>query len=51
VIEEDFTRLLQEEDEYIGKRSGFTLECIDGLILGVYKYTPMGELSYIKLPT
>jgi hypothetical protein len=46
VIEKDFTRLLQEEDEYIGKGSGFTLECIDELLL--YKYTHMSESSYIK---
>jgi hypothetical protein len=50
VIEKDFTRLLQEEDEYIGKESGLTLECIDELLLGVYKYTPMSGSSYIKLP-
>ncbi|XP_025412540.1 uncharacterized protein LOC112685006 [Sipha flava] len=50
VIEKYFTRLIQEEDEYIGKGSGFTLECIDGLFLCVYKYTPMGGSSYIKLP-
>lgn len=50
MIEKDFTRLLQEEDEYIGKGSGFTLECNDGLLLGVYKYTPMGGSSYVKLP-
>ncbi|XP_025422256.1 uncharacterized protein LOC112691984 [Sipha flava] len=37
VIEKDFTRFLHEEDEYIGKGSGFTLEYMDGLLLGVYK--------------
>jgi hypothetical protein len=49
VIEKDFTRLLQKENEYIGKGSGFTLQCIDGLLLGVYKYIPIGGSSYIKL--
>jgi hypothetical protein len=43
VIEKDFTRLLQEEDEYIGNGSGFALKCIDELLLGVFKYTPIGR--------
>jgi hypothetical protein len=34
--------LLAEEDVYRGKGSGYTLACIDGLLLGVYKYTPLG---------
>ncbi|KAL4097431.1 hypothetical protein QTP88_022213 [Uroleucon formosanum] len=29
---------------------GFTLSSIDGLLLGVYEYTPMGGSSYIPLP-
>ncbi|KAL4142076.1 hypothetical protein QTP88_004604 [Uroleucon formosanum] len=32
------------------KGSGFTLSSIDGLLLGVYEYTPMGGSSYIPLP-
>jgi len=39
--EESFTKLLAEEETYTGRGSGFTLEAIDGLLLGVYKYTPM----------
>jgi len=50
LIDRDFTNLLAEEDTYAGKGSGFTLSCIDGLLLGVYEYTPMGGSSYLKLP-
>ncbi|XP_050056252.1 uncharacterized protein LOC126549895 [Aphis gossypii] len=49
LIDRDFTSLLAE-DSYAGKYSGFTLSCIDGLLLGVYEYTPMGESSYLPLP-
>lgn len=50
IIDEMYVKILTEEDEYQGKGSGFTLETIDGLLLGVYKYTPMGGSSYIELP-
>jgi hypothetical protein len=40
-----------EEDTYISKGSGFSLEKIDGMLLAVYHYTPMGGSSYIPLPT
>jgi len=50
LIDRDFTSLLAEEDSYAGKYSGFTLSCIDGLLLGVYEYTPMGGSSYLPLP-
>ena len=49
-IDIDFANLLSEEDIYTSKGSGFTLQSIDGLLLGVYKYTPMGGSSYIPLP-
>jgi len=42
--------LTEEKDEYIGRGSGFTMESIDGLLLSIYKYTPMGGSSYIELP-
>ncbi|KAL4099018.1 hypothetical protein QTP88_023519 [Uroleucon formosanum] len=48
-IDMDFANLLSEEDVYTSKGSGFTLQSIDGLLLGVYKYTPMGGSSYIPL--
>ncbi|VVC34717.1 Glycoside hydrolase, family 35,Glycoside hydrolase superfamily,Glycoside hydrolase 35, catalytic, partial [Cinara cedri] len=51
VIEEKFAKLLKEEDIYQGRGSGFSLQSIDGVLLGVYKYTPMGGSSYIPLPT
>jgi len=44
-------KLIKEKDDYTGRGSGFTLESIDGLLLGVYKYMPMGGSSYIELPT
>jgi len=42
--------LLTEEEAYTSRGSGFTLESIDGLLLVVYKYTPMCASSYIQLP-
>ena len=50
IVEESFTKLLTEEETYTGRGSGFTLEATDGLLLGVYKYTPMSGSSYISLP-
>jgi hypothetical protein len=50
VVDEMCTILLAEEDGYQGKDSGFTLESIDGILLAVYKYTPLGGSSYIQLP-
>jgi len=50
IIERAYVKLLKEKDDYIGRGSGFTLESIDGLLLAVYKYTPMGGSSYIQLP-
>ncbi|KAF0688884.1 Uncharacterized protein FWK35_00037150, partial [Aphis craccivora] len=41
---------MAEQDEYSSKGSGYTLQCIDGLLLGVYNYTPMSASSYIPLP-
>jgi len=49
-IDIDFAILLSEEDNYTSKGSGFTLQSIDGLLLGVYKYSPMGGSSYMPLP-
>ncbi|KAL4134705.1 hypothetical protein QTP88_006428 [Uroleucon formosanum] len=50
IVEQAFVKLLFEEDVYTSKGSGFTLEAIDGLLLSVYKYTPIGGSSYIPLP-
>ena len=50
IVERAYMKLVQEKDEYIGRGSGFVLESIDGLLVGVYKYMPMGGSSYIQLP-
>lgn len=44
VIEGEFRKLLSEETEYMGRGSGFSLQKIDGLMLGVHRYTPLGCL-------
>jgi len=50
IVDESFTKLLAEEETYCSRGSGFTLQSIDSLLLGVYKYTPMSGSSYIELP-
>jgi len=50
LIEQAFATLLHEEEIYVAKGSGYVLESIDGLLLTVYKYTPMGKTSNIWLP-
>ncbi|CAI6363423.1 unnamed protein product [Macrosiphum euphorbiae] len=50
IIERAYIKLLKEEEEYKSRGSGFTLETIDGLLLGIYNYTPMTGSSYIELP-
>jgi len=50
IVEEGIIKLMAEQDEYSSKGSGYTLQCIDGLLLGVYQYTPMSASSYIPLP-
>uniref|UniRef100_A0A2S2Q9M7 DNA-directed DNA polymerase n=2 Tax=Sipha flava TaxID=143950 RepID=A0A2S2Q9M7_9HEMI len=50
IVEQAFVKLLAEEDAYVYRGSGFTLEAIDGLLLGIYNYTPMAGSSYIELP-
>ncbi|XP_022160047.1 uncharacterized protein LOC111026302 [Myzus persicae] len=50
ILERVYIKLLVEEEEYRGRGSGFRLHTIDGLLLAVYKYTPMGGSSYIDLP-
>lgn len=51
LIEQAFTTLLSEEEDYAAKGSGYSLESIDGLLLSVYKYTPIGNIPNIQLPT
>ena len=50
IIERAYIMLLNEKDEYSGRGSGFNIVSIDGLLLAVYKYTPMSGSSYIELP-
>ncbi|XP_050065573.1 uncharacterized protein LOC126554558 [Aphis gossypii] len=50
IVEESFMKLLSEEDAYVSRGSGFTLQSIDGLLIAIYKYTPMSGSSYIQLP-
>ncbi|KAL4152905.1 hypothetical protein QTP88_000738 [Uroleucon formosanum] len=50
LIEQAFATLLHEEEIYVGKGSGYVVETIDGLLLTVYKYTPMGKTPNIGLP-
>ena len=41
---------MAEKETYTRRGSGFALESIDGLLLAVYKYTPMIGSSYVELP-
>ncbi|KAL4090180.1 hypothetical protein QTP88_025079 [Uroleucon formosanum] len=50
IVEKSFMTLLAEEEAYVSRGSGFTLQSIDGLLLAVYKYTPISGSSYIQLP-
>jgi len=51
IIERAYVKLLSEQEEYKSRGSGFTMNSIDGLLLSVYKYTPMEGSSYIQLPS
>ncbi|KAF0706197.1 Uncharacterized protein FWK35_00029659, partial [Aphis craccivora] len=46
----DASTVMAEQDEYSSKGSSYTLQCIDGLLLDVYQYTPMSGSSYMPLP-
>jgi len=50
IIEKAFVKLLDEQETYKSRGSGFTLDSIDGLLVTIYRYTPMGGSSYIALP-
>jgi hypothetical protein len=49
-IQDDFVKLLHEQEHYEGIGSGYTLFKIDGLLLNINKYKPIGGSSYIQLP-
>lgn len=43
----EFSYPLMDEDTYMDKGSGFSLEKVDALLLTIYHCTPMGGSSYI----
>jgi len=49
-IDADFIKIKQEENDMMLKGSGFSLLSIDGILINVNKYTPIGGSSYIPLP-
>ncbi|XP_050548105.1 uncharacterized protein LOC126909717 [Daktulosphaira vitifoliae] len=49
-VDISYTKLLEEQENYAGKGSNFSFSNIDGILLGVYKYQPLGGSSYIDLP-
>jgi len=50
ILEESFNKLKCEEEEYTSKGSGFSFQHIDGMLLGIYTFTPMSGSSYLPLP-
>jgi len=51
LVDRDFSRLIVDEYAYaVGKNDGFALTCIDGLLLGVYSYTPVSRSTILPLP-
>ncbi|XP_050524619.1 uncharacterized protein LOC126896153 [Daktulosphaira vitifoliae] len=50
ILEEEFNKLMHEEEVYTSKGSGFSIDSVNGLLLSVYRYKPIGGSSYIKLP-
>ncbi|KAE9521290.1 hypothetical protein AGLY_018309 [Aphis glycines] len=50
IIQGAFDKLLSANETYVSRGSGFTLESIDGLLLTIYKYMPIGGSSYMQLP-
>jgi len=48
LLKEEFQKLLLEEEEYAGKGSGYTLLSIDGILINVNKFKPIGGSFYIK---
>ncbi|CAI6344794.1 unnamed protein product [Macrosiphum euphorbiae] len=49
-LDEDFIKIIQEENDMMLKGSGFSLVSIDGILININKYTPLGGSSYIPLP-
>lgn len=51
LLQLDYDKLKNEEQEMALKGSSFSLDSIDGIMLNVNKYRPLGGASYIPLPT
>lgn len=51
MLEANFLKLLEEKEEMTNKGSGFSLNSIDGLIININRYKPIGGSSYLPLPT
>ncbi|KAL4147912.1 hypothetical protein QTP88_002239 [Uroleucon formosanum] len=49
-LDEDFIKIIQEENDMMLKGSGFSLVSIDGILININKYSPLGGSSYIPLP-
>jgi len=49
-IEHDYSKLLEEEEIYMAKGSGYTLKSIDGLLVAIYRYIPLRGSSHMQLP-
>jgi len=49
-LDEDFIKIIQEENEMMLKGSGFSLLSIDGVLININRYSPLGGSSYIPLP-
>lgn len=50
IIDQEFDTLLIEEDEYMGRGSGLSLQTIDGILISISNYRPIGGASYVPLP-
>lgn len=50
ILKNLFEKICLEESEYQAKGSGWSLHCIDGILLRFSKYTPLGGSSYLPLP-
>lgn len=47
ILEEDFLKMLEKQEQYNSVGSGYILDKIDRLLLSVNKFTPLGGSSYI----
>lgn len=50
IIDKTFSKIVLEQDTYTSKGSEFTSSYIDGMLLGVYRYSLMDGSSFILLP-